>query len=233
MPGEAVAQMGRPIHQETAIGWLERGDIRQRGNPARVRSQAGPGRTAKRQDRHVWVLNDWPVRGFEPQAAIGIPTRPSMPDAQADIQCRQPPHPRAQQGRGLHRIWENPSAGTGEGGLTQTIAPGDQGIRWKGADRGLQPRPCRTVSRQEDWQWFGVSQIQAAASGHQQLAANGWHLVVNGDADARLGQDLGRHQARGATADNRRCVFHPRVLIHPAGLVMTFKVSGPSVDRSG
>ena len=51
-------------------------------------------------------------------------------------------------------------------------------------------------------QILAMGQIEPASPGHEHLAAEGGHPVVERDREARLCQSFGRHQTGGAAADD-------------------------------
>ena len=51
-------------------------------------------------------------------------------------------------------------------------------------------------------QILAVGEIEPAAPGHQQFAAEGRHAVVNGDRQPGLRETLGRHEAGGTATDH-------------------------------
>ena len=50
-----------------------------------------------------------------------------------------------------------------------------------------------------------MGNIEAAAPGHQKLAAHAWHAVVDRDFDPAMSQHVGCHQPGRAAADDRGC----------------------------
>ena len=51
-------------------------------------------------------------------------------------------------------------------------------------------------------QILAVGEIEPAAPGHQQFAAEGRHAVINRDRQPGLRELLGRHEAGGTAADH-------------------------------
>ena len=75
-------------------------------------------------------------------------------------------------------------------------------IRWKGRDRGRQPRPRLSVAGEERRQRFAVGEIESAASGHQEFTPRRRHGVEDGDLGAALNQHFRRHEPGRAGSDH-------------------------------
>ncbi len=196
--------MRRPVDHEATIGRPEGGQrIVQIRRPAGIGAKPRPRRAAQRQNRHRRTFVHRHVRRIEPDTAVRVPASPAMPQPKPHAQARQPPQPRAQQWRGLHRPREYPAAGTNEGGLPKAVAPRDQRLRRKAGNDRRQPATGRAVVRQQHRQRFSVGKVQAASPGHQQLPANRWHLVVHRHRDPCPGQGFGCDKSGGATTNDR------------------------------
>ena len=203
---EAVAEHLAPGHVEAAVGGAQRAHRHAIGGedrgPGSVGAEPGPAGAAKGQDRGVGLGGHLTVRRGEAQAPLRIPTLPVVAGAQLNALTSQPGKPGAEQGRRLQSLGEDAPRRAHEGGLSQALRPGDRGRRWKGFDRGGQPSGRGAIARQKRLKRFGVGQVQSAAPGHQQLAADRRHAVVDGDRAAGAGQYLGGHQTRRPAPDD-------------------------------
>jgi hypothetical protein len=59
------------------------------------------------------------------------------------------------------------------------------------------------VARKQAFEILAVGEIKSAAAGHQELAPDRRHSIVNRDGDAVRRQHIGRHQSGRTAADNR------------------------------
>ena len=53
-----------------------------------------------------------------------------------------------------------------------------------------------------------MGEVQAASAGHEELAGDGGHAVVDGDRDTGGGEDFRGHQAGWSGPDYRRGGWH-------------------------
>src|SRR5690242_1760822 len=114
-----------------------------------------------------------------------------MAQCDADAEIAEPPQPRAEQRRGLHRLREDAAARADECLLTQRLGEGAQRIRREMFDGALQERVDGAVAREEFLEWLRMREVEAAAAGEQELAPERWHPVMNRHGDAGARQQLG------------------------------------------
>jgi hypothetical protein len=110
--------------------------------------------------------------------------------------------PGPQQGRGLHLPGKHPAGTADEGFHAQFMGPGAQVVRAEGVEQGFERLPAFAVAGQEAFPGLGMGQVESAAPGQQELAAQGRHAVVEIDPGATPGQDFRRHQPGRAAADH-------------------------------
>src|SRR5712691_6913980 len=126
--------------------------------------------------------------------------------------------PGPQQGRRLHGFRKHAAARSHEGRLAKLGAEGAQVVGGKRFDCGPDVRLGVSVAAQELVERFAVRQIETATTRQQKLAADGRHLVVDGDARAAAHKHVARHQAGRPASDNRDMTFvraiHGAVLEH-------------------
>ena len=204
---KTVAKDVRPGDGEATIGRSQRRYLHATGrenlSPRAVGAQPRPACAAERQHRCARFDDMRSIRCLKTQSSLLVPTTPSMSEHQLYAHRVQPSQPRPQQGRCLEGFWKYATAGADKSLLPQRLAPVAQGARRKCFDSSFQMRHRLAVADEELRQRFAVREVEPAASGHQKFAARGRHRIIDGDMRATLREHFGRHQAGGASADDR------------------------------
>src|SRR5262245_25257706 len=125
-----------------------------------------------------------------------------MPQLECHPHRVEAAEPRTEQGRCFHGLREHTAARSHEGRLTKLSAERAQIIGRKRLDRQSEPRLRATVALEELFNGLAVRQIKTATSRKQKLAADGRHLIVDGDARSTMRQHVARHQSGGPASDN-------------------------------
>ncbi len=195
-----------PARLNTAIGGRERHNfdalVSQACSPAAIRAQTRPAGSAQRQQCGIRLNRLRPVRGHEGERARLIPAGPVMPHMQDDTQGVQPGPPGPQEGRGLHRLREDPPGRAYECRLAQAFAPGAQRCRVMLDDHRTQPFARLPISTEETGQRFGMGEVQPTPPGHQEFAAWRRHAFKDLDRMTDRGEVFSRNQPGRAGTDN-------------------------------
>ena len=77
------------------------------------------------------------------------------------------------------------------------------------ADKRRKPLRRSAVACNETVERFTVGEVQTAAPGHQEFAADAGHAIVEGYALPGLGQNFSRQQPAGTGADDGNGFFIP------------------------
>ena len=204
--GKTRAEDIAPVNVETAIGGAERGKrhafLRQRRNPCGIGAETRPACAAERQKNGIGLDGDLALRCRENQVLTGK-TRPAMPRPDGHPLRLQPGKPCPQQRRGLHDGGKDPARGADERFLPQPLRPIAQHIRRKIIESGAQPRFRIAEPVTEAVVIFGMGDVEAGFSGHQQFTRHGRHRLEHRHGMACGRKHLGRHQPRRSAADNR------------------------------
>ncbi len=209
-------EMRRPGQHEADIGRREghKRHARQQRRPATIRAQPRPGGTTECQHHRIRRESRLTLRRREARRGALQPD-PAMPRAQLHTQPAEPPHPGAQQRRGLQRLREDAARTPNEGLDAKPLAPGDQRRGRKGAHRVQQHRRLRPVVRQEGIERLGMRQVQPAAPGHQEFPGGRRHMVEDRHRGTCLGERLRRNQPCRPRPDHRD--FHHGCFLRPSG----------------
>ena len=166
------------IHAHTAI--LEEFD------PLRVGTEARPAGAAQSKDHRIAALLTIPFcLQIEPHAKAIEPSQP----------C-------AQERRCLHCLGEYPARGSDECLDAETMAPFDQRFGRESANSGFEGVARFPIMVEKSLQWFAMSEIEAAAPGHQKFARRRCHVIDHPHLGAAFRQHFGGHQAGRPGTDN-------------------------------
>jgi hypothetical protein len=125
-----------------------------------------------------------------------------MAQRHANAEIAEPPQPCPQQGRGFHRLREDAAARADERLLPERFRPGAQRVRREMLDGVFEQRIDRSVARQETGKRLAVREVEAAAAGEQELAAERRHAVVDRHGEPGARQHLGGDQPGRPAADD-------------------------------
>ena len=237
--GLAVAEVGRPVDIETAVGRFQRRDVDaargQWGHPGAVRTQLRPAATAGGQHHRIGVCPRHAVGGVEPQCAVVVPAGPAVLDMEAHPGLLQAAHPAAQQRRGLAVEREYPAR-------TAHVRLHTEAPRPLAQSRAVEVGQPRThlccafaIARHEQVVRVGVGQVQAALAGDQELAPGRTLGLVQVHGVAGGAHGLGGHQAGRAAADDGYAAYCGCCVVHAGqrGLTSSSSTSNTSEAFGG
>ena len=144
--------------------------------------------------------------GLEAEGVAGA-ADPAMTRCDRHALGGEAAQPGAEQRRRLERVREDAAGAADDGGLAEVGAPGAQGVGVEARQRGGEPGRCGAVAGDEAVERFGMGDVEAAAPGEQELAADRGHAVEHRHRPPRRRESLGRHQPGRAAANDRH--IHP------------------------
>ena len=184
-----------------------------------VRTEPGPAATAQRQHDAMGFDLAFAVGRSETQSVVVVrqafKAGQTMPNMKAHRLLAQPVQPRAQQGRGLHFLGENPARAADKTLDAQSAHPFAQCFRAERFEHRRKRLAASAVAGEEGVEWFRVRDVHAALAGHQELAPDGRHCVEQLDACSRGARDDFRRHQSGRAAANDGDVLSS-VLVHGA-----------------
>ena len=193
---------------KAAIGRTQRRDanalLTQGRNPGTIRAQARPATAAHGQHHSICLnlnLARWRIELQKTLCAQAGPARPAVSRVKLNMRA-QAAQPRAQQGRGLHVGGEHALRGAHEGVDAQPFGPVADLGRTKLRKPGLHHALTQAITRGKNISRLGMRQVKTALARQQELAAHRGHGIVNRHQMTGVGQHLGRHETRRASADD-------------------------------
>ena len=193
-------------HVKTTVGGPQRRHghtaLRQKRHPGTIRPQACPAAAAQRQHHRPGGHRHLARRGCKTQGTIVRPAQPAVSHVEHHALPAQALQPGAQQGRGLHVGGEHAAGGAHEGLYTQALRPGPDLGPAKFLQQRFELRLALCIAADKRSMGLGMCEVEPALARQQKLAPHRRHGVEQMNGHPRLGQHLGRHQARRATADD-------------------------------
>src|SRR5690606_27754716 len=131
-----------------------------------------------------------------------VPAQPAVLDVEAHALFAQPPHPAAQQRRGLQVGGEYAPGRADERLHAEATRPCAQGAGIEAAQpTGDLPVPLAITLRESRLR-LSVGEVESALARDQELAADRTFRIEHVDVHAGRARDLGGHQPRRPTADH-------------------------------